>query len=622
MGSRPAGGRRRTLLLKIGFVGALVITALSVVAISWADNVNTDGDGVLPFADNNMAFGDVDCGVGVSKTALVKVRRNGASGSTNVFDDNSTVSVSVFTVAGTGLSATVPSAPSNQISLPSNWGALANNTLSAGTVSATVTVNSSTAGPGSGSVTFRGSGVNASNDTIDRDDAMSVTWNIVNCAPPDTNAPTISCTVPNQATWYSSDVTVDCTASDPGSGLASAADASFSLTTSVAGGTETSGASTGSRNVCDNAGNCATAGPYTFKVDKKAPALSGCDSADGNWHAGDVTLHCTYTDGGSGPASQQVSLSTNVAAGTEDANASASAGGTQACDAVNNCATSPADIAGNKVDKKAPSVSCGAADGLWHAADVSIACTGSDGGSGLANAVDASFSLTTNVPAGTEDANASTNSHAVADAVGNSATAGPIAGNKVDKKAPAITCSLPAPLFYLNQAPANVTGVAADAGSGPASQALSAPANTSSVLGNPKSVTLSASDTVGNSSSQQCAYSVVFNFHGFFQPVDNLPTMNRVNAGSAVPVKFDLSGDQGLDIFAVGYPKTKLISCSDSGALDDIESTVTAGGSSLSYGNGQYVYVWKTEKSWAGQCRELDVLLADGTMHSAKFRFK
>jgi len=32
--------------------------------------------------------------------------------------------------------------------------------------------------------------------------------------------------------------------------------------------------------------------------------------------------------------------------------------------------------------------------------------------------------------------------------------------------------------------------------------------------------------------------------------------------------------------------------------------------------------VWKTEKSWAGQCRVLKVTLADGSEHTATFRFR
>src|SRR5439155_2908028 len=97
--------------------------------------------------------------------------------------------------------------------------------------------------------------------------------------------------------------------------------------------------------------------------------------ADGNWHADDVTLLCTYSDAGSGPSFQMIELKTSVAAGTETSNAAASASGDQACDAVLNCAASPANIAGNKVDKKAPQqTSSDSPDGLWHAGDVTLKC--------------------------------------------------------------------------------------------------------------------------------------------------------------------------------------------------------------------------------------------------------
>ena len=112
-------------------------------------------------------------------------------------------------------------------------------------------------------------------------------------------------------------------------------------------------------------------------------------------------------------------------------------------------------------------------------------------------------------------------------------------------------------------------------------------------------------------------------FTGFFAPIQNLPVVNQVKAGQGVPVKFSLGGDRGLDIFAVGYPASQPIACDVSAPVDDLDATVTAGGSSLSYdpASDVYTYVWKTEKSWAGTCRRLTVRLTDGSEHSAHFRF-
>ena len=98
------------------------------------------------------------------------------------------------------------------------------------------------------------------------------------------------------------------------------------------------------------------------------------------------------------------------------------------------------DSAAFKIDLTAPTVDCGSADGLWHANDVSIACSASDELSGLGVSGNSSFSLSTTVGADVETSNASTGSRDVSDVAGNTSTAGPIAGNMVDKKKPSISC--------------------------------------------------------------------------------------------------------------------------------------------------------------------------------------
>ena len=140
-----------------------------------------------------------------------------------------------------------------------------------------------------------------------------------------------------------------------------------------------------------------------------------------------------------------------------------------------------------------------------------------------------------------------------------------------------------------------------------------------------KDVTFTAVDNAGNTAVKTCTYQVIYDFAGFFRPVDNPPVVNRVKAGSAIPVKFSLAGDQGLDIFAAGYPRSYAIASDWAAPIDDLPftETVTAGGSSLSYDPvaGQYIYVWKTEKDWAGTWRMLVVRLNDGTDHVAYFTF-
>jgi hypothetical protein len=115
-----------------------------------------------------------------------------------------------------------------------------------------------------------------------------------------------------------------------------------------------------------------------------------------------------------------------------------------------------------------------------------------------------------------------------------------------------------------------------------------------------------------------------YNFSGFFQPVDNAPTVNVAKAGSAVPVKFSLGGDQGLNILQTGRPQATIVSCSTSAPTDAIETTVTAGGSSLQYDAtaNQYTYVWKTNSNWAGTCMQFDLGLNDGSTHTFLVQFK
>jgi virginiamycin B lyase len=121
----------------------------------------------------------------------------------------------------------------------------------------------------------------------------------------DTTAPTIACAAADGA-WHATNVTIACTASDAGSGLASTADASFTLSTSVAAGTETANAPTGTRSVCDKAGQCAMAGPVTGnKVDRKGPSVSLRVPRDGGRYAvlSRHTVDYDCTEGGSGTAS-------------------------------------------------------------------------------------------------------------------------------------------------------------------------------------------------------------------------------------------------------------------------------------------------------------------------------
>jgi hypothetical protein len=199
---------------------------------------------------------------------------------------------------------------------------------------------------------------------------------------------------------------------------------------------------------------------------------------------------------------------------------------------------------------------------------------------------------------------------------------------KLDKTAPAVAIAAPTngATFSLNQQ-ANASYSCNDAGgSGLKSCAGSVPNGSpldTSTFGT-KTLTVTAEDNAGNKTTTTVTYNVFFNFSGFFPPVDNWPKMNRRNAGANVPVKFSLGGNQGLDIFEAGYPKSQEIPCNNPNVeVAGTDPTSSPGGSGLTYdpGSDQYHYNWKTEKGWEGTCRQLVVKLKDGSFHRANFQF-
>jgi hypothetical protein len=133
-----------------------------------------------------------------------------------------------------------------------------------------------------------------------------------------------------------------------------------------------------------------------------------------------------------------------------------------------------------------------------------------------------------------------------------------------------------------------------------------------------------ATDNVGHTSAvATCGYQVVYPFVGFFAPIDNFGVYNKVKAGSAVPVKFSLLGNQGTNVLA-GEPVVTQVACPAAMKSDVLEETASAKSpSGLKYDTktGLYTYTWKTATSFAGTCQKLTVNLADGTSQTALFTF-
>ena len=136
--------------------------------------------------------------------------------------------------------------------------------------------------------------------------------------------------------------------------------------------------------------------------------------------------------------------------------------------------------------------------------------------------------------------------------------------------------------------------------------------------------TVTATDEAGNSSSATSHYRVVYDFVGFLWPVKNRPEVNEWHAGVPVPIRFELGGNQGLDVVEDGWPQVAVVNCD---FTEEPDSGVPARHPrwfmELVYRKRKqrYLFLWKTDKSWAGSCRQFMLKLKDGTVARADFEF-
>lgn len=140
-----------------------------------------------------------------------------------------------------------------------------------------------------------------------------------------------------------------------------------------------------------------------------------------------------------------------------------------------------------------------------------------------------------------------------------------------------------------------------------------------------------ASDAAGNVDQSPATYTWTvrnpYPFSGFLAPVKSPPQLNRVKAGRIVPVRFTIGGNQGLNIFAPGYPKVVPINCGTRQPVDinvDLDPTERSATTSLIYNRitGRYIYLWRTDTAWANTCQQLVLKFNDGgPEYVADFRF-
>lgn len=535
------------------------LSALLVVgvgSVAYADNVIVDGDGLTPIIAQSMNL-TLSCDGTASKDALLAITRQGQG---QVFGDDGTATVAVTAMTGDGLTA-VMGVPAT-IGLPEDWEDSANN-RQVGSAKSTVSVTSTTAG--SGSITYTATGPSATTGSLSRSTTLPVTWTApatcANEAPTAPGKPTSSTYLTKDGghtlSWAAST-----DAEDDGFNYLLEGKASNGAWTSIAGGLTTNS--------------------HTFGAG---------EPAEGTWIYRVTAVETKVQS----PKSSEPSPSSDAVVVDRSAPYAP---------------TASAD--------HAPEYTDGAGVNWWKSSvTVSFNDNGdpalADGSAG--SGVDSTTEPRTYSSTGSFTAEGTSTDHA-----GNESLEGSLSGS-VDATPPVVTVT-PGPAQVKLGSTATVDWTASDVGSGLKTAASGSTSLDTGSVG-PKTVTLpvTAEDNVGNKSVPVTyTYSVVYDFTGFFQPID-MGKANVAKAGSAIPVKFSLGGDQGLNVFR---DEARFFPTGGAVTGDEVEQYVAATNSSLSYDPvaNQYVYVWKTNKDWAGRSGELRVYLADGTTQIVQMSFR
>ncbi len=349
----------------------------------------------------------------------------------------------------------------------------------------------------------------------------------------DSTAPVISlrpagdvCSVPGNGGWCRGSQTAGFSVSDATSGLSvtsgSPCTASHGVACNFTQSTTTQGSSVSisSGEVCDVAGNCATAinaGPY--EIDSTAPVISRNPAGDkcslaGNsgWCRGSQTAGFSVSDATSGtssPCAAPGGSSCTFAQFTTTQGSSVSISSGTVCDVAGNCATA-INAGPYKIDSTAPSITATAtANSAPYSSDtwtkynviVHFACT--DTLSGVAPGT-----TTSDQTVSTEGSGQSATG-SCSDVAGNIASA-TFANIQIDKTPPVITFS--GNVVYGILQTVDVTCIATDALSGVASTTCPGPLASGPASGfssGSHTVSASATDNVGNFANVSTSFSIV-----------------------------------------------------------------------------------------------------------------
>ena len=445
------------------------------------------------------------------------------------------------------------------------------------------------------------------------------------CPPPDTTAPTVDLRTPANGARVKqgADVVVDFSCADEGgSGLDSCVG---SMPDGAKLDTSTLGDVSVTVTARDKAGNQTVVTNTVTVVDETAPAVTVDSPLNGGVYARGESVVADYScadeAGGSGLASCAGPVADGGLVDTSTLGEKSFV--VHAKDEAGNEGSATATY--TVVDRTRPTIAlttpaAGGVYALGEQVSADYSCADEAGGSGIATCAgtvaDGAQVDTASVGDKTFTVNAT-------DAAGNPASTS-VTYTVVDRTPPSVALSAPADgaVYVLGQRVLAAYTCADQAGgSGVATcegpVANGAAIDTSTVGAH--SFEVRTADNAGNADSRTVSYTVVYDFDGFFWPVQNPPKWTRWKAGAPVPVRFSLGGYNGPRPEAAGYPRSRPCGGGDG----ELVTRAAKKKPVFDYErrSGRYSLLWKTDRRWAGTCREFVLKLDDGSVHTARFQF-
>jgi hypothetical protein len=369
----------------------------------------------------------------------------------------------------------------------------------------------------------------------------------------------------------------------------------------------------------DAAGNVETGKSLTLKVDTIAPGITGSRTPAANAHGWNntdvkVAFNCTDADSGVSGCDPGTTLKNEGAGQKVVGNAQDNAGNKSSAtvDNINIDLTAPV------VTDHGPTTVPNGTNG-WYKSAVTNQFAATDNLSGVDGPV------TLDRGTGSQQGPAvRVASGPVSDLAGNTAASVDSGAVKVDLTDPVNLAFAGGPAAGASYAPSTLPGAptctADDVVSGLASCVVT---GYSTSVGS-HTLTATATDNAGRTSTVSRTYLVTYTTKGFYAPVDGSGVVNTVKGGSTVPLKFEVfdGATEMTSTSVVTGLRTAVTTCDTGAVVDDIE-TLATGGTALRYDAtaGQFIYNWQTPKT-VGQCYKTSVLLTDGSTLLALFRTK